>query len=199
MRGLTAFFLFLGDVEKTLGFLNASLGIGEPALGADDGVIILNHRCVQASRGHLDASLAMASAARRAIHFAVPRERKKLFVDDGLFVIDVHAVVGDEDAGGSPVALGVDVLIERAHLREARGAGLRGVFAGLKNGQVGALDLPAVLFGARDRVRQADGGVFLLGAAVCANKTPAQNRAPDIAELRTIIKLIVKHGMLRKR
>ena len=67
---------------------------------------------VQAARG--DIAFGPGHGFGRASHadFAAPYKGKKVLMDNGLFVVNMHAVVGDEDAGGSAIALGVNELIQ---------------------------------------------------------------------------------------
>ena len=92
----------------------------------------------------------------RAVHLAVADERQHLLVDLRLFVINMHAVVGDEDSRRRSVAFGVDELVERVDGRQRRRLRLRAIFPCQRGVQIGALDLRAVLPRARKRVLQGD-------------------------------------------
>jgi hypothetical protein len=140
------------------------LGVGESALGGDDGEVVLNDCRVEAPGGDIDAGAGNGFGGEGAAGFALTEEGENLFVDLGLFVIDVHAVVGDEDAGGGAVAFGVDVLVEGADAGEAIGADLAGVFLGKEDGKAGGLDLAGVLAGAGEGVGERDDGLGLGGA-----------------------------------
>ena len=61
---------------------------------------------------------------------------------------------------GVPFPSRVDELVERVDRRQTRGADLHGVLSGLQHCEVGALDLPSVLAGARQGVLKRDSRRF---------------------------------------
>ena len=74
-----------------------------------------------------------------------------------LIVENVHAVVTDKNAGGRAVRLRMNILAERAELRQRGGPRLHAILRGLGQGQIGALNLPGVLSRAGQRLREVNG------------------------------------------
>ena len=91
-------------------------------------------------------------------------------MNHGLLVINMHAVVGHEDSGGSSIALSIDVLIKRGDGRERRGVRLDAILPGLESGQIRALDQTPVLPGASQGILQFQGR-SLLGRLLCKGET----------------------------
>jgi len=111
-------------------------------------------------------------------------EIENVAVHDGLVVVDVGAVVGDEGAGGRAVGLGVDELVEGADTRQAGGPGLHGILAGEQRGDVGGEDLRAVGASALHGVEESEaqgsgrgsGGRVLRQRALAQGQTQPHNQ-----------------------
>ncbi len=114
VRHLAAAFLLARDVEELFGLVLALLGIGELAHGRDHGVVVLRHGGDQAARGDFRFGARHGFGHLRLAVVGALDEIENVAVHDGLVVVDVRAVVGDERAGRRAVGLGVDELVERA-------------------------------------------------------------------------------------
>lgn len=81
-------------------------------------------------------------------------ERVEIGLGGDVVVVDVDAIVGDEDASRGAVALGIDVLAESVDGGEQGGSGLHGIFAGEERLDVGVGGLLAVFLCAGEGVRE---------------------------------------------
>ncbi len=149
-----AFLQLLGDVEETLRFANAGLSVGELALSHRDGIVILDYGLTHSAGGNVDLGARDGFGGLGPVQFAAPDERQRFLMHDRLFVIDVHSVIGDENAGGSAIAFGINELIEGVDRGAPGRAGLQRVLAGLEHGKIRALDLASVLARAGQGVRK---------------------------------------------
>ena len=107
--------LFLRDVHKALGFLEGLGSIDDFALGGDETVIILDNRKNKTTRGNFLLSERDGLGRLSLPGLAAPDESKKILAYDGLFVINMHAIIRDEDSGRSAVPFGIQELVEGIH------------------------------------------------------------------------------------
>ena len=156
MGHFAARLLLLGNVEKIAGFCNGEIRVIQFADGISDGVIILNCHRVDAARRHFDFGPCNGLGRGGTLLFAMPDERKDVLVHQALIVIDMNPIVADEGAGGSVVSFGINVLTQGGSLGESGRPGLDAVLSCLRQREIGALDLPAVLAGAGERLREID-------------------------------------------
>ena len=186
MGYLAAFFLLLGDVEKGLGVGHAEVGIVDFAGGDGHGVIVLHDGTDEAAGGEIGAGVRGGFGGDGAVVVGAFDGSEEVGVDSGLVVINMDAVVGDEDAAGGAVGLGVNVLAEAVDGRQQRGFGLHGVFASQQGGNVGRESLLAVFLRALHGVlqRETKGRIVVgwrLGVGVLAER---QGDARDRQDLR---------------
>ena len=98
---LAAFFLLFGDVEKRLGVGHAELGVVDLARGDGHGVVVLHDGGDEAAGGEVGAGARGGLGGHGAVVVGALDGREEVGVGGGLVVVDMDAVVGDEDAAGA--------------------------------------------------------------------------------------------------
>ncbi len=72
-------------------------------------------------------------------------------------IINMRSIVGNEDAGWSAVGLRVEELVHLLGLRQKSSLGLDAVLPGQQRGDIGGLQIDAVLAGALERLGEREG------------------------------------------
>ena len=112
-----------------------------------DRVVILDHGRVETARRYFDLGARDGLSRKRSIGLAMARDREKVLMNYGLFVVDMHAIVGHENSGRRSIAFRIDELVECIERRETIGTSLGAVLLRLKDRRVRALNLSGVLSG----------------------------------------------------
>ena len=88
------------DVDELFGLLQRGLRIRKLALRHQDRIVVLDDRGHEAAGGNFGAGARGSFGGDRSPIVGELRRRIEVAMDDQLMVVNVGAVIGDEDAGG---------------------------------------------------------------------------------------------------
>ncbi len=157
VRDFATGLLFLCDVEKLLRFVEGLLRVGGVPLRDDETVVGADHRRDQPACCDLPLGLGGRLREHSLAILGALGDREQLAMHCRLAVVDMHAVVRHENAGGRAVSLRVDILIEVIQRGEKSGPCLHDILARACGADHGRLKLRAVSASPRERVLKGEG------------------------------------------